>query len=270
MYHVGVTAYLRSLGIINSSVKFAGAPGGSVAAAFSCSKASGAQGMCRSAVASLSVACRLAFSCSNTLDATLRTSLLAALPANVATDCSNRLWVAVTNAAANPAADTKVSVTVDVASSNETDQRVKLSAALAASSYLPCFSGPSSVTRPGAPVAYDGVGTDPLPALPGERGGVGGSAQGAELCSLPTGRIRCISSSIQAAVFVGSKPPMIDVCLCPVLCCAVSPPCYSVLGRVLHHHCFCSPKHHQPRWPSHHLLRQAREQRQLQPRPFGM
>lgn len=172
MYHVGVTAYLHSLGIINSSVKFAGASGGSVAAAFSCSKASGASGAFRSAVASLSVACRLARSCSTTLDATLRTSLLAALPVNVTTDCSNRLWVAVTNAAPNPAADTKVSVTVDVASSSEGDQRVKLSAALAASSYIPRFSGPSSVTRPGAdigaPVAYDGVGTDPLPVLPGE------------------------------------------------------------------------------------------------------
>lgn len=119
MYHVGVTAYLRSLGIINSSVKVAGASGGSVAAAFSCSNTNTAQGTFRSAVVALSTACRLAFNCKGSLDGTLRTSLLAALPASVGTDCSNRLWVAVTNAAANPATDTRVFASVDT--------RVKLS-----------------------------------------------------------------------------------------------------------------------------------------------
>jgi hypothetical protein len=192
MYHVGVTAYLRSLGIINSNTKFAGASGGSVAAAFSCSKATGAQSTFRSSVAALNVACRLTFSCRGTLDATLRTSLLGVLPANVASDCTNRVWVAVTNATANPASDTRAFVTVDAASSgflNASAQRARLSESLAASSYIPRFSGPSSVTRPGAnigaPVAYDGVGTDPLPVLPGEWGSlVGSPIANCQLCGV--------------------------------------------------------------------------------------
>ena len=182
MYHVGVTALLRKLGIINSRVKFAGASGGSVAAAYSCARDTlGVQKAFRGAAGTLAANCRptvlnpLANNCKFTLDSAVKSYLFAALPGGVVTDCTNRLFVAVTNATTNREAvpDTRRFVTVSAQNT-----RLNVSEALAASSYIPRFSGVSAVTRPSSPifggstipVVYDGVATDPLPVPPGEWG----------------------------------------------------------------------------------------------------
>jgi hypothetical protein len=179
MYHAGVTALLRKLGIINSRVKFAGASGGSVAAAYSCgSDTSGVQKAFRNAAGTLAVNCRPSLvnlfpNCKGNLDSAVGLYLFASLPTGIVTDCTNRLFVAVTNATTNREAvpDTRRFVTVSAQNT-----RANISEALAASSYIPKFSGSSAAKIPASPIfggftlpmVYDGVATDPLPVPPGE------------------------------------------------------------------------------------------------------
>jgi len=181
MYHVGVTAVLRALGFFDKTVTFAGASGGSVAAAYSCSKGIApltlrtSQQTFRDAVGSLAVACRLT-NCLYTLDTTLRAPVPGSLlfsfaSVNTAADCRNKLHVAVTQANDNrlsPAAaqkDKRVFVY-----GNNVSTSAQITDAVALSSYIPAFSGRTVVTVPinniGVAVGYDGVATDPLPVPP--------------------------------------------------------------------------------------------------------
>jgi hypothetical protein len=118
----------------------------------------------------------LANNCKGILDSALRTGTLSTSyeALGTAADCANKLHIAVTQANANNLGNTAGK-----------DQRVfvngtwtvsKLTQAVAASAFIPRFSGPfpwdlSAVTTApaaGIPVAYDGVATDPLPVPPGE------------------------------------------------------------------------------------------------------
>jgi hypothetical protein len=60
-YHVGVSAILRSLGFFDRTAAFAGASGGAIAAAYSCSKDRAAQLTFRTGVGAL-VSCRMQLS----------------------------------------------------------------------------------------------------------------------------------------------------------------------------------------------------------------
>lgn len=165
-YFVGVTAILRNLGIISATRAFAGASGGAVAAAYTCSNATNAQATFNASVNAVAAGCRLPLvnNCNKTLGAVLRGGLLATLPINAERDCANRLFVAVTRANAN-SLDTRVLVTGALS-------RPQITEAVAASSFIPNYSGLCAVTFPAGiniPAAYDGVGTDPLPVPPGER-----------------------------------------------------------------------------------------------------
>jgi hypothetical protein len=102
----------------------------------------------------------LANNCRGTLDGAVRTGLFAVLPDTAAASCQGKLWVSVTSARTNPLADVERKVTTFVDS-------FALQSALAASSYIPAFSGPAAVTSlTGVGQVYDGVATNPLPVPP--------------------------------------------------------------------------------------------------------
>jgi hypothetical protein len=168
MYFVGVHAILKSLGIINSSTKFAGASGGAVAGAMGCGDVHPAVFM-RTAK-SLAFACGTVpitsitgSNCQGSLEAVIRAGLLAEFPQDIHTRCSDRLYASVTKAQLNPAADVEVKV-------SHFPSRDAVVSTCAVSSYIPGFAGPTTVTTApsiGVPVAYDGVATNALPVPPG-------------------------------------------------------------------------------------------------------
>jgi len=177
MYFVGVSAILRSLGIINNTTRLAGASGGSVAAAMNCGNAPIPTFI--AAASSLAGSCRIANNCQGTLDTVARTGLFAALPTDVHTRCRvspsvstspSRLYISITNARQS---NTDVEVKVSSFSS-----RTTVLNACAASSFIPRFSGTSVLLQPllfttatsglGVTRAYDGVCTNPLPRPPSE------------------------------------------------------------------------------------------------------
>lgn len=166
MYFVGVHAILRSIGIINSSTKFAGASAGSVAGAMGCGDVS-PDTFVRT-IKGLSFVCGTVpvagSDCKGSLEAIIRAGLLAELPMDIHTRCSNRLFVSVTKAEPNPAEDTEVKISTF-------PSRDAVISACAASAYIPGHAGPTTVTTAAAevdvPVGYDGAAANPLPVPPG-------------------------------------------------------------------------------------------------------
>jgi len=178
MYFVGVSAILRSLGIINTTTRLAGSSGGAVAAAMNCGNAPIPTFI--TAASALAGSCRIINNCNGTLDIVARAGLFAALPADVHTRCKvapftstspSRLYISITNARQS---NTDVEVKVSSFSS-----RTTVLNACAASSFIPRFSGigilplrpllfTTATSGLGVTGAYNGVCTNPLPQPPSE------------------------------------------------------------------------------------------------------
>jgi len=174
MYFVGVTSILRSLGIITSNTRVAGASGGSVTAGMMCSNMTNPQ--FASIAKSLAVTCNVPFpslNCEYTLDTVARTGLNLFLPVDTAARCQGRLFAAITSATTKDILGRSVA-DPGVLVQNFTS-KTQVVNTLLASSYIPRFSGVTAVTAPvsvitptgaSVPAAYDGVFTVPLPVPP--------------------------------------------------------------------------------------------------------
>jgi hypothetical protein len=154
IYHVGVSAILCALGFFDKTAGFAGASGGAVAAAYSCSRSNVAQVTFRTAADALLSGCRIANNCRGTLDMALRIGALSTSCAalNTTGDCANKLHIAVTQANKNSLdAALKADQRVFVSGSWTT---TRLTQAVAASAFIPRFSAISltcverAVTQP--------------------------------------------------------------------------------------------------------------------------
>lgn len=180
IYHWGVHTVLQAAGLYTPTTRFAGSSGGAIAAAMGCSAATNLQfGLvaggavlgCNGEIFPPTV---IPDNCRNVLDRVASVGLQLGLPSDADTQCQNRLWVSTTQARPN-----------GVPGVRSTDRERKVSTfanrrtlveAILASSYVPGFSGPTSVKRvapgspfaPGVNFAYDGVGTNALPVPPSE------------------------------------------------------------------------------------------------------
>jgi hypothetical protein len=163
LYLTGVSAVLKSLGVINSRTKLAGASGGAVQAAVTCAGADHARQY--AAYSHLMAACRATHSCRGVLDTFVRAGVPVLLDDASAAACSGRLFVAVTQAQAGGQRDAALLL------GPQWSSKAAMVDAAAASSYIPAISGASPVTRGlaryGIPAAYDGVFTDAMPSPPG-------------------------------------------------------------------------------------------------------
>jgi hypothetical protein len=150
MYMVGVAAVLKNLGLVDSSTKIAGSSGGGVAGAMLCSDVATDKFM--STATALSLACG-GSNCRGNLQSVVKAGMSAMLPADAHSRCSGRLFVSVTEATGNPAADVERKISSFASNS-------ALIEALATTTYIPGYAGPSTVTYPtglGVAAAYDGV-----------------------------------------------------------------------------------------------------------------
>lgn len=160
MYFVGVTSVLRSLGILTDETPVAGASGGSVAAAISCSGVQ--QDSFLALATALNSACA-GDSCRGNLENVIKAGLTGVLPGDAHQRCSGRLFVSITEATGSKEADVERKI-------SSFPSRNSLIRALMTSTYIPGFAGASAVTYPaelGVTAAYDGVSTNPLPVPPG-------------------------------------------------------------------------------------------------------
>lgn len=150
MYFVAVTAVLKNLGIIDSSTKIAGSSGGGVAGAMLCSGL--ASDSFATTATALSIACG-GSNCRGNLQSVVRAGMSAMLPADAHSRCSGRLFVSITEATGNPAADVERKI-------SSFPSKSALIEALATTTYIPGYAGASTVTYPaglGVTAAYDGV-----------------------------------------------------------------------------------------------------------------
>lgn len=150
MYFVGVTAVLKNLGIIDSSTKIAGSSGGGVAGAMLCSDV--ASDSFAATATALSIACS-GSNCRGNLQSVVKAGMSAMLPPDTHSRCSGRLFVSITEATGNPAADMERKI-------SSFPSKSALIEALATTTYIPGYAGASTVTYPaglGVAAAYDGV-----------------------------------------------------------------------------------------------------------------
>eukprot|EP00882_Tetradesmus_deserticola_P001342 GHRQ01001453.1.p1 GENE.GHRQ01001453.1~~GHRQ01001453.1.p1 ORF type:complete len:362 (+),score=85.62 GHRQ01001453.1:231-1316(+) len=160
LYFTGVTAVLQSLGIINNRTYLAGSSGGAVTAAATCSNVPAATRQLATNM-DIAAACRPTVGCRGSLDSVLRKSASALLPETVTEQCKRRLFTTFTEARRNNQTDLPQVLT-------NISSKGALLDAIAASSYLPYWSGPSAVTSLGRlPAVYDGGFSYPLPCPPG-------------------------------------------------------------------------------------------------------
>uniref|UniRef100_A0A383WI03 Patatin n=1 Tax=Tetradesmus obliquus TaxID=3088 RepID=A0A383WI03_TETOB len=160
LYFTGVTAILQSLGIINNSTRLAGSSGGAITAAAICSNVP-ASSQQLAANFNIAATCRPSFACRGYLDKVVRNYTTELFPASVTEQCNRRLYVTVTEARPNNLTDPPQVV-------GNISSKGMLLDAVAASAYLPFWSGRSAVTTiDGLPAVYDGGFSYPLPCPPG-------------------------------------------------------------------------------------------------------
>jgi hypothetical protein len=176
IYFWGVHTVLQAAGIYTPTTRFAGSSGGAIAGAMGCSSANNLQFGLVAAGAALT--CNgeilpeaiIPDNCENVLDRVAFLGLFTNLPLAADDSCSGRLWVSTTHARPSGVPGTS-SVDREVKVSTFPSRRILIEAILA-SSYVPGFSGPTTVKEVDVPIApnveyvYDGVCTNPLPVPP--------------------------------------------------------------------------------------------------------
>jgi hypothetical protein len=159
-----VAAVLQHLGIISSNNSVAGASGGAINAALTCSQVPARTQY--DALFGLAARCRAANNCQGILSATLGTELSLLIPVNASKLCNKALWVSVTVAKPNGTNDTSALLGGNWNSTQE------ILAATLMSNYLPGFSRPSATVKfaelRSIGSGYEGGFTQSLPCPPGE------------------------------------------------------------------------------------------------------
>jgi hypothetical protein len=160
---IALAAILKQLGIITSKTRVAGASGGSINAALTCSSMPLQQQY--TDLSKLASMCRPARGCAGSLDKEVEAALRNALPADAAQLCSGRLWVSITAATPQNRSDENVLLGSSWKSNAELISAARLS------SFIPGFSGGSATKQlpevASVGNAYDGGFSQNLPCPPG-------------------------------------------------------------------------------------------------------